>query len=317
MPQYRIYDAIISTTFPFRFPLLPTDADPTVVLDVVEGTRSTEGAALLFESRHREEMPPLRRVERLPECDLITFRDDDQAEIAGDRIRYRLADPEKGIHDFVEVRLWAACFTWWMLRRGQMPIHGGTVWLEDGPVLFLAVSGTGKSSMLASLVAQGHPLIADDISPVWIDEEGVAMVSSAYPQMRMWPETARQFVGDPEILPRVIPCMVKRRVHVGETWGSYRDGRFPLSRIFLLNRSDQTQGAITMDRLTGHEAFMELLRAMFKGPAMPIRELEPVWAQLDEVVQQVPIWRLNYPSGWEHLPDVHAAILNSTPARIL
>ena len=312
MRHFAIYDAVVQSEFPFRFPFSEIDAPANLTVEVVGGGVASDGGALIFETDNDELAPPLRRIERRADgTDLLTFFNEDQVELSDGWIRYRIVNESyeaPWLHHFVELRLWGSSCAWWLLRRGRLPMHGGAMRLDDGATLFMAVAGTGKSTLMASLINQGYPLLSDDLTPLWIDDRGVATIASGYPQMRMWPETVRQFVGDPADFAQVYPWQEKRLIRIGAPWGRFQQGQFPLKKIVLLGRREGHEGPITVEMLAGHEAFMTLMVGMFQAAVRPTRELPTIWEQLSPIVDTIPLFRLSYPSGWEQLPAVHAQL---------
>ena len=63
-------------------------------------------------------------------------------------------------------------------------------------MLFAGASGNGRSTLLATLVARGYPMLADDVSGIVLDAEGRATVVPAFPSVRLRPD-ALQAVGLP------------------------------------------------------------------------------------------------------------------------
>ncbi|MEF8797069.1 MAG: hypothetical protein V5A48_11490, partial [Salinivenus sp.] len=148
-------------------------------------------------------------------------------------------------------------------------------------------------------------LLTDDI--LVLDPERETVVGRpSYPQMRMWPEQARHFVGDrTEALPRVVPHLSKRRVPVGpEGFGTFRDTAAPLTHLFLPEyRSDVED--VRIDPLPPQEAVAALLQHAFlpntvEDLGLADRRLPVLTALAD----QAQVARLVYPEGAEHLPAV-------------
>ncbi len=54
---------------------------------------------------------------------------------------------------------------------------------------------SGKSSLAASFMQNGHPLLTGDILPLEQNTDGAFFARPGYPIMRMWPEEALRFLG--------------------------------------------------------------------------------------------------------------------------
>jgi len=77
-----------------------------------------------------------------------------------------------------------------LMQRGILPIHGSAVVINGCCVIFTGVSGAGKSTLLAAFRKQGYSFLTDDVAAVTVGEEGIARVQSAYPQQKLWRDSA-------------------------------------------------------------------------------------------------------------------------------
>lgn len=70
-------------------------------------------------------------------------------------------------------------------QRGELPLHGSCVEVDGRAVVLSGLSGTGKSTLAATLVAQGARFIADDVSVVTRAGEAF-QVMPAFPRQKLW-----------------------------------------------------------------------------------------------------------------------------------
>lgn len=77
-----------------------------------------------------------------------------------------------------------------LMQRGILPIHGSAVVINGCCVIFTGISGAGKSTLLAAFRKRGYSFLTDDVAAVTIDAEGTAWVQSAYPQQKLWRDSA-------------------------------------------------------------------------------------------------------------------------------
>jgi hypothetical protein len=261
-----------------------------------------------LEERHWMLAAPYK-ILRSGERDVELFLEGAQIWVEQERIAYAHA-PGNPRLDYMDVRLVGVGFAWWLLRNGAIPLHSGALRLDGDVVLFTAESGMGKSSLMSSFVADGFPLVSDDFVAIHRDPaNGRPVAASSYPQMRLWPNSVQQFFDDPENHPTVFDDGEKRRLRIGEGFGRFAAGEYPISRIYLLERRAEESGAIVQERLSGAESFMTLLASMIMGAVFPVTELAPIWEAVQALTEQVPFYRLSYPSGWQHLAAVKARIL--------
>jgi hypothetical protein len=232
--------------------------------------------------------------------------------LSANRIAVRA--PQAGTEPVLEIRLLGPVLSYWLERRGIPTLHASAVAVDGQAVAFISHHGGGKSGLAAGMMRAGYPLLTDDILPVE-DRDGILLGRPGYPQMRMWPDEGAHFVERFEELPLVHPELSKRRVPVGPGgFGAFHDSALPLAAIFLAERRDPEEagGVLEILPLSPMEAVIELVRHSFSPHLVEAAGLQP--ARLDlfaRLVKQVPVRRLVYPSGFEHLPRVVEAILGA------
>ena len=129
--------------------------------------------------------------------------------------------------------------------------------------------------------------------------------------MRMWPGHAHHFVGNPQALRRANPHTEKRRVPIGPGGlGSFCDDVRPLQALYLLERTDDAP--IQVESVASTDTLQDVLRHSF----LPRLVEATGWqahrlSTLSQLVEQIPVRRLTYPEGVEHLPHVADAILDA------
>lgn len=231
----------------------------------------------------------------------------------------------------LEIRLLGTVLTFWLESLGVPVLHASAVaWSAAGArrgsergAVFLSSSRGGKTSLAAELMHRGAALLADDTVALDVggpdaeipdaetpdaEVRGV-LLRPAYPMMRMWPDLARRWVDDPERWPRVCDAVDKRWLTVGEEGlGRFHRRRTPAAAIYLPERLDDLR-EVEIAAVAPAEALAELLRHSFlhRMPASMGWE-EQRLETLARVVESVPMRRLRYPSGWQHLPAVAAKL---------
>jgi hypothetical protein len=212
----------------------------------------------------------------------------------------------------MEVWFLGSIFSFWSELRGCPALHAAAVVVEGRALGFLATNKGGKSSLAATLMQKGHPLLTDDI--LVLDRSDAAVVGQpSYPQMRMWPDQAAHFLGAKaaQALPRVVPHLSKRRVPVGRDglFGNFCETAHPISTLFLPERRTDVQD-VRVERLSLSEALIELVRHSFLANAVEALGLAPRRLPvLFALANQVCMYRLVYPDGVEHLSHVADAVV--------
>jgi hypothetical protein len=166
-------------------------------------------------------------------------------------------------------------------QRGLLVLHASAVSVGGGAVAFLGASGWGKSTTAASLHALGHSLVADDnvaISLANVKDSGEAaspnggaVVLPAFPQIKLWPDSALALRESVDDLPRLHPEMEKRAWRAAENFDS---APLPLRRVYVLHGSVNDNASPTatdtfepsIELLRPREACMELVKHTYCTP---------------------------------------------------
>jgi len=206
-----------------------------------------------------------------------------------------------------ETYLLGQVLAFWQESRGITVLHASSVVVAGQAIAFLGYGLSGKSSLAASFLQAGHPLLSDDNLHLHL-AEGKVTAQPGYPQMRLWDEPAHHFLGSCQGLAPVHDTYPKRRVVVGEGGlGTFCSQECPLAALYLLQRSDRLDVEIT--RLTPARALFALACQSFTaGYIKALANEGQRLRRLAQLVRSVPVFRLEYPSGLAHLPAVREAV---------
>jgi hypothetical protein len=314
-PVYGLYGLNLASDFPFANRLAEGIGEPDLIFRLVDSPPTTgwEKDVPAFASSPEVDgvEESLIYVYRQDGYDVLRFTDVADYYLGPEGIVCHLLDPA---YDYlVEIRLLGGAFPLWLELAGIPTLHASAVVVEGRAAVFLATNSGGKSSMAASLMQAGHPLLTDDILPLKKREE-TFVGRPGYPQMRMWPDQARHFVGRYEDLKIVHPAYSKRRVPVGDGGlGTFHGEPTPLACFYLPERRDPAGWGkgTEITPVSRTEALMALVGQSFVPHTVEALGLQPrrlgFFAPL---VARTPVRRIVYPEGYEHLPEVRRSILN-------
>ena len=202
--------------------------------------------------------------------------------------------------------------SYWLERRGTPTYHAAAAIVDGSAVGFLSSNGGGKSALAATLMQAGYPLLTDDILPLVRDGDHFAG-QFGYASMRMWPDEARHFLGDFEHLDFAYAGIEKRRVDVGEPdgFGTFYPQAAPLRVLYIPERRlDGHDDGVYFEPLGAAAAVVALTQNTFiTGLAKAAGFQRNRFALFTDLAQHVPVRRLSYPTGFDHLPRVVDAIL--------
>jgi hypothetical protein len=151
---------------------------------------------------------------------------------------------------------------------------------------------------------RGYRLISDDV--LGIAKEGdELMVQSAFPQLKLWPDSLAHTGRDANAYPRFHPDFDKRSLQLQ---AGFTNEPVPLHHVFLLGYGEEA----AIERLGLRQAFIELLPHWYCarfGPHM-LENLGRAnhFQQCVELVNRVPIYRLKRPPSLDRLVEVVALL---------
>ncbi len=297
MKLYQVYGLTLASAFPFAHRL----AEGRGVVDLKfscappEHAPGDDGVRLYSSPWRDEEDESLAHLDRFPGFDRLRFPGTADFYLEPGEIRGHLLDP--GQRDLMELRLLGPVLSYWLERLGIPALHASAVRLGHGAAGFVSHSGGGKSSLAAALVRSGAPLLSDDILPVE-ERGGTFLARPGFPQMRLEPEGAR-LLGAVQGLRPVSPDETKLHVPVD----GFQASAIPLAALYVLER--RPSGPIDIQPLARSEAVIELVRHSFSPYLVEAVGLQPRRLELfSRLVRQIPVLRLSYPDGFEHLPRI-------------
>lgn len=198
--------------------------------------------------------------------------------------------------------------------RGQEALHATAVLAPGGVCAFTGPAGAGKSTLAASFLEAGHPVVSDDCLALTAEAGGI-LAWPAYPGVRLWEDAVATLGVTGGRHGAVAHYTSKRRLAPDRRGPRFPAGPQPLARVYALVRPEGAAVATGTapprpERLRGREALMELVRNTFRldigDGAMLARQLH----FLAGVAERVPVARLRLPGGFAALPAVREAILS-------
>jgi len=312
---YRLFGHTVTSDFPFVNRMTPGDGDPDLIISCVDQpppTLNWEETSPVYPSHVLTEGgDPTVCLYHLAKCDVLSFPRIADFYIWPDHIICHRSDPR--CRNEIEIYLLGTVLSLWLEKRGIPALHAAAVAVDGGAIAFLSSNGGGKSSLAAAFMQVGYALLADDILPV-AQQDNVFSACPGYPQMRFWPNEAMYFIGHYEDLELVHPSFSKRRIPIGpENFGAFCSAPLPLACLYLPERLDTESGCsdIKISQVSPRDATIELIRHSFD--AMVLDALGLHGQRLDllaRMARRVPLRRITYPSGFQHLPAARNAILD-------
>ncbi|MBX6763115.1 MAG: hypothetical protein K6T51_08250 [Rubrobacteraceae bacterium] len=216
-----------------------------------------------------------------------------------------LADPVPEVEDnLFRTFLTGPVLAVLLQQRGLFVMHASSVATREGVVAFMGNKGWGKSTMAAALHARGYDLVADDVTAVKV-EDGEVNVLPAFPQIKLWPESAFALGMDAQEMDRIHPDFEKRLRKVS---GDFAGGPLPLIRVYLLGVCGGDGEEIVLDDLPPHRALVELTRHTFGAEVMLGVGEKEHFLQCVRLVNRVPFKVLVRPWSLAGLSEVASRV---------
>ena len=197
--------------------------------------------------------------------------------------------------------------------RGRDALHATAVLTPDGVCAFAGQAGAGKSTLAASFLFSGYPVIGDDC--LLLDERDTRVVAiPAYPGIRLWEDALEALYGAREGFPTVTHYAVKRRLLLPKQGERFPTVPVPLARIYCLEgpiaeHENDSIPSPSIRSLSRRDAFMHLLPCLFRFDIRDRAMLTRQFHFLDRLVAQIPVRQLLVPRNFSSLPAVREAVL--------
>jgi hypothetical protein len=186
---------------------------------------------------------------------------------------------------------------------GSLVLHGGCISNGTVCVVLLGETGAGKSTLCASFLNAGWTVMSDDCLLVEAGE--VPLVRGAYSGIRLYPETISSLaMQDYETSPMAVYSDKKRIC----TDDDVEPCSLPLKLVVSLKEGD----SISVDRLTGSAAVMELVSGSFSlAPRDSTLAVNRVKRYAEIVDHGLPVFSCRYPRDFLQLAAVKKSILDT------
>jgi hypothetical protein len=313
--RYLLYGVTLEASFPFSNRLPPSTGDPDVVISV---SPRSPAAPPLPGFRHLADHPrkvkdePFSRLFAFDGGYVLAFTATADFVLRADTIHCYVDDdvPDHLRDVLVELRLLGPVMAFWLEVRGTLALHASAVVIDDAAVGFLSHGKGGKTSVAATLVQQGHPMLTDDLLPVTVTG-GLVTSHGGFGNMRMWPPEAEHFLGTASGLPLVHPFYEKRRVPVGgsDGWGSFDPRPRDLRCLYVLERAPMSGPRLQITEVPPREAFTHLMRHS-TAPFLTSAGVAPGRLQrLAQLLRTVPVRHVLHATPHEGLASLARSLV--------
>lgn len=201
-----------------------------------------------------------------------------------------------------------------MTHQGRVMVHASAVRLEQGLLLFLGDSGTGKSTIAGNFHKLGNAVVSDDCLMLKMEKTGIKAIPT-YGGLRLWDDSLEVLFPPEQEVDPVAHYSTKKRVVLDEKGTLRLRKGLPVLAMFVLSPRDPASGSeITLERLSNREAFIALMKQTFQLDVHDLKRIERHMRRLGRIVPKLPAYRLSMPHKYELLPFVRQKILQTVQA---
>ena len=189
---------------------------------------------------------------------------------------------------------------------GALMLHGAAVDLGDGAVVFIGLSGRGKSTLAASFASAGLPFLSDD--SIRLDPRGTGYIAQpSYPSIRLRRDSDEAILCARTSDVSSVTFSNKARYAAGSEI-PHSTKPTPLRAIYVLEREGVTE--INIQRLNANEAVMEFVQHSFNLDIRSEATLSGHFERMATLANKASVFRLDYPRDYGLLPDIRSAIVD-------
>jgi hypothetical protein len=191
-----------------------------------------------------------------------------------------------------------------LLARGIEPLHATAIVVGDHAIAFLGDSGFGKSTLAATFLQKGYPLLTDDVLALEFRSDNV-WAKPGIARMKLNPDSADAvFCGRRSISMNSFTS--KMIFPLNDLQHGSRT--VPLKALYLLPYKP-SKSRIVIRRLAGRSSFLPIVQNSFNNTVLHPERLKQQFAFASRLASLIPIYRLSYPRRLDMLPAIVDAVL--------
>lgn len=198
-----------------------------------------------------------------------------------------------------------------LVKQGFEPLHGTAIVDQGEAIVFLGDSKFGKSTLAASFVNAGYPLLTDDLLLLRETRRGLEAYPGP-PRLKLFPKTARRFLGSAAAGARL--NSVTRKLIIPLTAKQTCAEAVHLRAIYVLAGPEQMRSrpGVQIEPIVAREAFFALAGNTFNALIDDSARLQRQVIETARFLRSVPVKKLAYPRLLARLPEVREAILTDS-----
>lgn len=195
-----------------------------------------------------------------------------------------------------------------LLKFGVESLHGSAVVIQNKAVGLIGQSGYGKSTLAASFLKAGYPVLTDDLLAV--KKSGREFKAAPGPaHLKLYPETAKQLL--PKSLKGIPMNRSARKLVFPLKNRRAQLSPIPLSALYVLHPRflKRTSPQIRVRPFAHQEAVINLIRAAHNLVAQDPVRIRKQFVFASGLASQVPVRAVSYPRNFERVTELRDTLL--------
>lgn len=188
--------------------------------------------------------------------------------------------------------------------QGKLVLHASAVEMVDSAVAFVAWSGRGKSTLVASFATNGFRFLTDDGLILEISGQHYQVLPS-HPSIRLWDDSEEALIPSGTETAPAVSVTSKSRFLAGKGIAFCDQPRI-LRRVYFLG--DGSASEITFQRMDAAEALVASVMHSFLLDVEKAPLLASHFDEMARLASQPIFYHLDYPRRFEDLVRVRQAI---------
>jgi len=212
--------------------------------------------------------------------------------------------PQMSLEDLM-VYLLGPVFAFVLRLHGFTSLHASAAVIRGNGVAFVGPGGAGKSTIVGALARGSYPILGDDVAVLEeISEE--YCLRSAYPHVRLWPDSGSILFGAKDALPQLVPSSEwnKRFLDLDQPAFCFQTEPAPLRRIFLIEPYSPDVQVARIDEIGPVDAFARLAANTCVNYGLTTKMRAREFHELGQLVARVVIKRLTLGNSLEWIADL-------------
>lgn len=190
-------------------------------------------------------------------------------------------------------------------RQFKLVFHGGAVEIGDAAIAFLGSSGRGKSTLTSSFATNGYRFLTDD--GLFLEKHsGYYIAYPSHPSLRLWDDSRHALMPQSTQAAPPLDYSPKWRLLANDNVIFCSSPR-RINTIYLLGEGNTDR--VSIQPMLGRDVIMGLVGHSFLLDIDERAILSHHFRQLNDLVNLIGVYRLDYPRRYECLPVVREAII--------